>query len=191
MKTIFNISVVTCLLVAASSRCLAVTSFEIVSKARAKELGMEIRSKPSTGTNGVRVELEFNAEGEFKNFSPDGSINPEGANYVELRMTEGENALVTAALRLNRGSPGHLKVSFDADRAQMEKISLWVVVGSGDLPGGAYELRMKDFVDPGSQTAASSALPAPAGTRQPAATPQPAAARQPPAARQPAERNAQ
>ena len=68
LKAILNISVLTCLLVAASSPCFALMEIVHVSKERAKALGMEIRSKAS-GTNAVWVELEFKTEGELKSFT--------------------------------------------------------------------------------------------------------------------------
>ena len=58
MKTILNMSVLTLLLVAASSPCFALWRVGQVSKEQAKEVGMEIRSKAS-GTNAVWVGLEF------------------------------------------------------------------------------------------------------------------------------------
>ena len=115
-------------------------STEDVSKERAKELGMEIRSK-AAGPDAVLVELEFETKGELRNFSP------ERFSRVELRIVEGERSLLTAALQEKRPSPGHVVVSFAADRAQLDKITLTVVVGSGQLSGGGYELRLKDLVE--------------------------------------------
>jgi hypothetical protein len=135
MKMIFNISVLGVLLVVAASPCFAARSIGLVSKARAKELGLEMRFT-ANGTNEVWVGLEFKAEGELKDFSP------ERYSCVELQTPQ-----VTAALQLKRPSPGHFAVSFRADRSSLEKITLWVVVGSGTLPGGAYALPLKDFVE--------------------------------------------
>jgi hypothetical protein len=140
LKTILNISVLTCLLVAASSPCFADMSIEHVSKERAKALGMEIRSK-AAGPNVVRVELEFKTEGELKRFSR------ENFSRVELEIREGGKFLVSASLREERPSSGRVVVSFTADRAHLDKITLRVVVvGSGEL-GAGYELRVKDFVE--------------------------------------------
>jgi len=45
----------------------------------------------------------------------------------------------------NRSKPGHVLVVFTAARAQLDKVTLMVVVGDfGDV---GYELRVKDFVD--------------------------------------------
>ncbi len=135
MKAIFNISVLAVLLVVAPSPCFALWSIAPVSKERAKELGMEIRSK-AAGPNAVRVELEFKIEGKFQSFS-----------HVDLRIGEGGKSLVTAPLQENRSKPGRVIVSFAAERAQLDKLTLWVMVADM-VPGGtAYELRVKDFVD--------------------------------------------
>ena len=135
LKTIFNISVLTCLLLAASSPCFAAWSVGQVSKEQAKELGMEIRSKANS-TNAVWVELEFKTEGKLKSFS-----------HVDLRISEGEKELVTATLREDRSRPGRVVVSFTADHAQLDKITLWVYVADM-MPGGTiHKLRVKDFVE--------------------------------------------
>jgi hypothetical protein len=112
-----------------------------VSEERAKELGMEIRSK-AAGPNAVRVELEFKTEGKLKSFS-----------RVDLRINEKDKSpltatpLVTATLRENRSRPGRVAVSFAADRAHLGKITLWVMVPDM-MPGGTiYALRVEDFVE--------------------------------------------
>lgn len=134
MKAIFNTSVLTLLLAVAPSQCFALWGIAPVSKERAKELGMEVRSV-SAGPNHVRVELECKAEGALKNFS-----------NVELRVGQGDNPAVTAPLREDRSKPGRLVVSFAADRAQLDKLSLWVRVP--ELDGGTiYNLRVKDFLE--------------------------------------------
>ena len=135
VKTTFNMSVLAVLLVAASSPCFAFWSVGPVSKEQAKELGMEIRSK-AYGTNAVWVELELRPEGKLKSFS-----------HVDLRISEGEKVLVTAALREDRSKPGRVAVGLVSDRTQLDKTTLWVFVADM-VPGGTiYELRMKDFVD--------------------------------------------
>ena len=110
-----------------------------VSKEQAKEMGIDIRSK-AAGPNAVWVELEVKTEGRLKNFSP------ERFSRVELRIMEGDKSLVTAALQEKRPSPGHVVVSLVADRAQLGTITLMVVVGPGLMPGGGYELRVKNSV---------------------------------------------
>jgi hypothetical protein len=135
MKTLFSISAVAVLFVAAPSRCFALWEIAPVSRERAKEMGMEVRSERA-GPNHVRVELEFKAEGELKNFS-----------RVDLRVGKGDNPPVTAPVREERLKGGHVKVSFTADRSQLGKMSLWVMVPGSD-GGTVYDLRVKDFVDP-------------------------------------------
>ena len=134
MKAILTISVLTFLLFAASSPCFALWSGGQVSKEQAKELGMEIRAKAS-GTNAVWVELEFKPEDKLKSFS-----------HVDLRISEGEKSLVTATLREDRARPGRVVVSFSADRARLDRITLRVVVVPSGQLGAGYELRVKDFV---------------------------------------------
>jgi hypothetical protein len=140
MKMILNALGLALLLFSASSPCFALMTVMHVSKERAKEFGMEIRSK-ANGSGGVWVELEFKTEGQLKDFDPN------RGSRVELQMAEGEKSLVTAALQIKRPSPGHVVVSFAADRAQLDKITLMVVVGAGAAVGGGYELRVKDFVE--------------------------------------------
>jgi len=133
MKTIFSISAVAVFLVVAPSPCFALWFTVGVTPELAKKMGMEVRSTPA-GPKQVRVELEFKAEGELKDFS-----------RVDLRFGEGANPPVTAPLKEDRSKPGRVVVSFTADRAQLDKIHLRVMVPG--LDGGTiYAVRMKDFV---------------------------------------------
>ena len=134
MKTALGISVLTLLLVTTPSVCFALMSIEHVSKERAKELGMEIRTKQA-GPDGARIELEFETKGELKSFV-----------RVDLEIREGEKSLLFATLREEPSKPGRVVVSFAADRATLDKITLRVVVGApGNLTG--HDIRVKDFVD--------------------------------------------
>ena len=136
-----NISVLGLLLAVAPSRCFALMEITHVSKEQAKALGMEIRAK-ANGTNAVWVELEFKTEGELKRF------NRENNSRVELEIRDGEKLLVgSAALREKRSSSGSIVVSLMVSRGYLDKITLTVVVGSGQLSGGGYELRVKDSVE--------------------------------------------
>src|SRR5262249_46964408 len=141
MKTTFNIAVLAVVLVAPSP-CFALWEIAPVSKERAKELGMEVRSVRA-GPNHVRVELEFKTEGEFKIFS-EGKLKD--FSRVELQIGGGDNPPVTAPLREDRSKPGRVVVSFTADRAELGKLSLWVMAPGGE-GGTAYVLRVKDFVE--------------------------------------------
>ena len=141
MNTILNNSVVAVLLVVAPRPCFAMGPMAQVSKERARALGMEVRTKAS-GTNAVLVELEFKTEGALKRFSP------ENNSRVELTIKDGEKLLLgDAVLREKRWSSGSVVVSFWANRGYLDKVALIVIVGSGQLSGGAYELRVKDFVE--------------------------------------------
>jgi hypothetical protein len=137
MKTTFNISVLAVWLAVAPSPCFALWDLEIVSRERAKELGMEVRST-AAGSSHVRVELEFKAEGVLKNFS-----------HVDLRFGQGDNFVVAAPLREDRSKPGRVTVSFTADSAQLDKLTLRVMVPfrDGGAGGSTHELRVKDFVE--------------------------------------------
>jgi hypothetical protein len=130
MKTAFNVFAVAIFLALTPNPCFALWDIEIISRERAKELGMEVRAM-AAGPNHVQVQLEFKAEGELKNFS-----------HVELRLDKGA---VTAPLRDDRSKPG-IVVTFTADRMQLEKLSLWVMV-PGTLGGTVYDLQVKDFVE--------------------------------------------
>jgi hypothetical protein len=133
MKTTLNIAVLAALLVAPSP-CFALWEIAPVSRERAKELGMEVRSA-AAGPNQVRVELEFKAEGLLKNFS-----------RVDLRFSEGDNPPLTAPLQEDRSKPGRIVVSLNADRAHLDKINLWLFVPES-LGGTIYHLQVKDFVE--------------------------------------------
>ena len=143
MRTISNISAVAVFLVVAPSPCFALTMMVPVSKERAKELGMQVRTT-ATGPNHVMVQLEFKTEGKFAEFSPEGKFKDR--SRVELRIGEGDNPPVTAPLREDRSKPGRVVVSFTSDRTQLDKLKLWVMVPESD-GGTAYVLRVKDFVE--------------------------------------------
>jgi hypothetical protein len=117
MKTILNISVLILLLFAAPSQCCAMMVIEDVSKARAKELGVEVRSK-MIGTNAVYVWLEFKTKGELKDFQ-----------HAQLEITAGERSVVSATLLPDRPSPDSVVVFFSADPATMPTCTVWIVVG--------------------------------------------------------------
>ena len=136
MKAAFNITVLAVLLVA-PNRSFALWEIAPVSKEQAKEMGMEVRSERA-GPNHVRVELEFKTEGKFGEFSPEGKFKDR--SRVELRIGEGDklrifeidNTSLTAPLREDRSKPGRVVVSFNADRAHLDKINLWVMVPESD-----------------------------------------------------------
>jgi hypothetical protein len=111
MKSIFALSVLAVLLAVAPIPCSAMMGIARVSKARAKELGMELRLK-ANGTNEVWVELEFKTEGQFKSFS-----------HVSLEIREGDKLLLGyAELREKRSSSGSVVVTFMANRRGVKKL---------------------------------------------------------------------
>jgi len=142
MKTLFGIAVLAVLLVAASP-CFALTFNVPVSREKAKELGMEVRTT-ATGPNHVIVQLEFKTDGKFEEFSPEGKFK--NRSRVELRIGEGDDPPVTAPLREDRSKAGRVVVSFTSDRTQLDKLKLWVMVPESD-GGSIYDLRVKDFVE--------------------------------------------
>ncbi|MGA2496169.1 MAG: hypothetical protein ABSH20_00420 [Tepidisphaeraceae bacterium] len=86
------------------------------------------------------MELEFEAKGALKEF-----------RRVDLEIKEGEKLLVRSSLREEESKPGHvvvpghIVVSFAADRVHLDNSTLWVVVGV--RAGSVYEIPVKDFVD--------------------------------------------
>ena len=97
-------------------------------------LDLEDLPEPA-GPDDVRVELELPTKGDLKHF-----------NRVELEMrSSGKLLLSSSLLPEQRSKPGQVLVVFTADRAQLDKINLLVVVGDfGDV---GYGLKVKDFVD--------------------------------------------
>ena len=140
MKTAFSSAVLAVLLVAPSP-CFALWEIEVVSQKRAKEMGMEVRSEKA-GPNHVRVKLEFKTEGELKTFA---EAELKDYSRVELHIGGGDNPPVTAPLREDRSKPRRIVVSFTANRAQLDRLSLWVMVPGND-GGTAYVLSVKDYV---------------------------------------------
>src|SRR5687767_10527357 len=110
MKTILNISVVAVFFVVATSPCFALWDVESVSKERAKELGMEVRSK-AAGPKHVGVELEFKLDGQLKDFS-----------QVDLHFDQGDKPTLHVALREDRSKPGRVAVSFTVATNQLDKL---------------------------------------------------------------------
>ena len=115
--------------------CFALRLIDVVTKERAKELGMEVRVRPA-GPNAVQMELEFAAKGQLKHFT-----------LAELEMREGKKFLMSSALREEKTPSGRVLVSFSADRAILDKLTLRVVTQDG-LHIVYHDLRVKEFVDP-------------------------------------------
>jgi hypothetical protein len=122
------------ILILAPSPCLALWEIAEVTPQRATELGIVVQSQ-AAGPKNVRVELEFEIAGELKDF-----------DRVDLRFGETNGEAVTAALKEDRSKPGRATVSFSADRKQLDKIRLWIMVPQS-LGGVAFDVRMRDFVE--------------------------------------------
>ncbi len=124
-------------LLIAPGRCFALMGIAQVSKEQAKEMGIEVRLTDS-GPKDFWVELEFKPEGKLKDYS-----------HVSLEIRDGDKLLVGyAALQEKRTDSGSVVVRFMADRAYLDKITLSIVAGFPTNMTG-YELRVKDFVEPG------------------------------------------
>jgi hypothetical protein len=133
MKATFLLTAVAALAVAPTP-CFALWEIAPVTKERAKELGLEVRSQ-AAGPDAVRVEVEFKTDGALKDF-----------DRVDLRVGRGTPSVVTAALKEDRSKPGRVVVSFSADRSRLDQIFLWVMVPA-PLGGTAHEIRVTDFVE--------------------------------------------
>lgn len=107
-----------------------------VSKERAKELGVTLRSRLN-GDAGVAVWIEFKAVGALKNFT-----------RVELRMTSGGKHLVSAPLQVTRKTDGAVEAYFSADPSQLAGSTLLIAVTDAPRTHIGYELKVWDFVEP-------------------------------------------
>jgi hypothetical protein len=134
MKTLPHLAVLATLLIATCGPCLAMISVETVTKARAKELGIELRGK-ANGPKEAWVELELRPEGKLKGF-----------DHVSLEIRDGENFLLGwTPLESKKTPTGSVIVRVMANRAFLEKVTLRVVCGVMGDEG--QDLRVKDFVD--------------------------------------------
>ena len=135
MKTFSTIALIALLFAIAPRLCFAEMVIMPVTKERAKELGIELRTKAS-GPNDVWVELEFHAKGGLKDF-----------DHVSLEISEdGKSVLGYAPLRPHPSDSGRIYVVFLANRVFLEKVTLRVVTGPLKVSVG-HDLRVRDFVD--------------------------------------------
>jgi hypothetical protein len=105
-------------------------------------MGVEIHTTPA-GPDAIWIALNFRTEGTLKEYVP------ERSSHVELEVRDGEKSLLSyAALSEKHPGPRQVRVEFMASRAFLDKLILTIVVGQGAMVGGAYELRVKDFMDP-------------------------------------------
>jgi hypothetical protein len=134
MKPILTLSALAAVLVFTPSQSYALETIEIVTKERAKELGLQMRVTPS-GLENVRVELEFETKGQLK-----------GYRYVVLEMKDGEKTLVSSVLKEEKTESGHIIVSFEANRAKLGQITVKVVEMTTATRAG-HVMRVKEFVE--------------------------------------------
>src|SRR5689334_19664176 len=119
MKKAFTILAVATFLAVTPSPCFALWDVETVSRERAKELAMTVRSTPA-GPSRVQVELAFEAEGELRNFST-----------VDLHFAKGAKPAAApgpVVVREDPSQPGRVVASFTSEAAQLDKLALWVRV---------------------------------------------------------------
>lgn len=134
MKTL-NISLLVVLTMVVASQCFAEMVVEDVSKARAKELGVEIRTV-AAGTNEVKVRIEFKTKGELKELS-----------NAQLYIMDGKRQVLSATLQPIRSGSDDVLIYFTADHATLPKCSVTIAVGAVSDEG--YEFKLKDFMERG------------------------------------------
>lgn len=147
MNAIRSFPVALSLVLVFSPPASAMISLSYLELQDAMEMGVEVRSRPA-GPDGVWIEITFETKGTLKDYSP-----KERFSRVELHIKgsgKGENEqtpLLTAALREERPKPDRVAISFSAERDQLDKFEIWIVVGGGVFDGGAFVLKMEEFVD--------------------------------------------
>ena len=156
------------LLFIASTSCSAMMSIAQVNQARAKEMGIEIKTQPA-GPEAYWVSMSFKPEGALKTYA-----------RVDLDRHDNGKLQLSAALRPDdRTAPGRITVGFTIARADVDKITLRIVAGQ-PMNSVGYDLRLKDFINPTAAAKPAAAVPttesaAPAAAAAPAAD-RPAAA---------------
>lgn len=107
--------------------------FEIVTKDRAKALGLSISSQ-ADGPDAARVNLEFEKQGELKEY-----------NRVELKQFNGDKLLLSVSLKEGESKPSRVIVDFVAARSHLATLSLEIVAKDRGTRV-RYVLPMKDFI---------------------------------------------
>src|SRR5215216_2503002 len=123
-------SFLTVLLLATTTPCLAMMSIELVTKQRARELGIDIRAD-AAGPDAVRVTIEFDARGDLKDFT-----------RADLEIHDAGKLLASSTLKEDQPTPGHVVVSFAADRAKLQNFTVRLVAHHGGRSMSGYDLRM-------------------------------------------------
>ena len=117
------------------SMSAAMEEVEIVTKERAKALGLSIQ-RQADGPITVRVSLEFEKQGELKEYS-----------RVELKQFNGDKLQITVTLKEGESKTGRVIVGFVATRSNLETLSLKIVAKDPSGSRVGYVLPMKDFVE--------------------------------------------
>ena len=120
--------------------CLGMMEVSFVTPKVAKEMGIDVSARAS-GPKHVWVTLRFEKKGRLEHYGP------ERYSRVEMRIGDGEQPLVVAGLKERSTKEGEVQVSLMVARQHLDSTALMVVVGSGLIPGGGYEVKLKDFVD--------------------------------------------
>jgi hypothetical protein len=107
---------------------------EVVTKERAKALGLSIISQPY-GPDAVRVSLEFEKQGELKEY-----------RSAQLRQFDGDKLLLSVTLQEGKSKPGRVIVGLVAARSNLATLSLDIVAMNARGSRVRYVLAMKDFV---------------------------------------------
>lgn len=121
------------LLTLESMSAAVMEEFEIVTKERAKALGLSITSQ-AEGPDAVRVRLEFEKQGELKEY-----------NRVELKQFDGDKLLLSVALKEGESKPGRVIVGFVSTRSKLTTLSLEIVAKDRGTRV-RYVLPTKDYV---------------------------------------------
>jgi hypothetical protein len=107
---------------------------EVVTKERAKALGLSIISQPY-GPDAVRVNLEFEKQGELKEY-----------RSAQLRQFDGDKLLLSVTLQEGKSKPSRVIVGLVAARSNLATLSLDIVAMNARGSRVRYVLPMKDFV---------------------------------------------
>lgn len=133
MKTMLRL-VVMFLLVAAPAVCFGLMRIGLVSKEKAKELGVEVRVEGTGSEVWVTLELKKGSK-LLKDFS-----------HVSLELRDGEELIVGyAPMEVETKESGKM-LRFMVGRDFLEKVTLRVVTGVPSNYGG-HDLRVKEFVE--------------------------------------------
>lgn len=140
MKTFLTLTITSLLVLSSTYRSHGEIMLERLSKARAKEMGIAMKSRKN-GTAGVKVWLEFKKQGLLEKLT-----------YTELRMKDAKgNHLVSARLQPNPVVHGQAKdlvtISFSANPAQLKNSSFMIVAYGSGLGDVGFVLSVKDFLD--------------------------------------------